>query len=134
MPNRSPLKHPLALLAGAFGLTLVVSQALAQGGEEVQVIAPYYHAESTPLNGPLEKISLSTAVRYDDLDLRTASGARELRWRVRDTARDVCAQLADAYPVYEANGTSCFKTALENAMLRADEAIRDARDYERYND
>lgn len=110
--------------------------------EQVEVIAPRFREDSQQkLNGPLEKLSLSTAVSYSDLDLRTRDGARELRRRVYEAARDVCAELADAYPVYQLNGTHCFKEAYDNSMVRANAAITSARvawrlsyeaDYDRY--
>lgn len=134
-----------ALLAGTFGLALAASSAAAQDygrydgayqqSEDVQVVAPRFHAgpDGQRLNGPLEKVSLSTRVRYDDLNLRTWHGASELKLRVRDAAQDTCTRLAEAYPVQQAVGTSCYKTAVENGELRANAAIRDARD-RRYED
>jgi UrcA family protein len=115
----------------AFGFALAASSVAAQGygPEQVQVTAPHFRAQSTPLNGPLERVSLSVPVRYDDLDLRTYSGARALRVRVRDAAWQVCGRLAQAYPVRQMPGTSCYRTALHNALLRADEAVNTARDY-----
>jgi UrcA family protein len=140
------------LLAGAAALALSAAPALAQDSgpygddsysgppEEVTVTAPHFRSETAPLNAPLEKVSLSTHVPYSDLDLVSRGGARELRLRVREAARDVCGQLADAYPVYQLNGTSCFKTAVENGMVRANAAITTARQnarddyYEGYED
>lgn len=140
------------LLAGAAALALSPTPVLAQGygpydddsysgpPEEVIVTAPHFRSETAPLNAPLEKVSLSTHVAYGDLDLASRSGARELRLRVREAARDVCGQLADAYPVYQLNGTSCFKTAVENGLVRANAAITTARQnardeyYEGYED
>jgi UrcA family protein len=140
MQDRAVTRIGLALVIGAAGLVLASTAASAQGygpydeapyatnpSEEVEVIAPRYRSESSPLNGPMEKVSLSTAVPYGDLDLRTRHGARELRVRVVDAARGVCGQLADAYPVYELNGTSCYKTAVQNGLLKANAAISDAR-------
>ena len=134
------------LLAGAFGLALAASQASAQDygrydgdayqdSADIQVTAPRFHthADGQRLNGPLEAVSLSTRVRYDDLNLRTWRGAHELKMRVRDAAQDTCTRIAEAYPVQQAWGTSCYKTALENGELRANAAIRDARD-RRYED
>jgi len=130
----------VALLAGACGLA--ASAASAQpydpyadrtpysGGptETVTVIGPHFHADSTPLNGPLEKVSLSSSVRYDDLDIATRRGARELRRRVYREAEEVCDRLADVYPVYEmTSSTPCFKSAVDDAMVKADAAIADAR-------
>ena len=139
MHHHSPLK--IALLAAAFGVALASSSAQAQnygpppgyqGGqgspdENVYVTAPRFRGEQTPLNAPPGKVSLSTAVRYDDIDLRTRQGAHELRLRVNEAAKDMCARLYDAYPFYQANGTSCYKTAREDALLHANEAIGDAR-------
>jgi UrcA family protein len=136
------MRHCLsvALLAGALGLVFAAPAANAQDygpygppgyqngpPEEVTVIAPRYRAEATRLNGPAESLSLSVPVSYNDLDLLTGQGAHALRTRVRDAARDVCGQLADAFPLHKANGTSCFKTAYENAIVRANAAITDAR-------
>ncbi|MBI3675637.1 MAG: UrcA family protein [Proteobacteria bacterium] len=140
MPNLSPRKLLKSfLLGGAASLTLAAIPAFAQGDErnetavlnqeEVQVQAPRMHIDRGPLNGPVEKVSASIAVHYADLDLRTRTGARELRVRVRDAAQEVCAQLAGAYRFYDAPGTSCYKTALNNAMVRADEVIDGARQY-----
>ena len=133
-----------AILAGAVGLALAASSANAQdrydngayaNDESIQVIAPRFDttADGQRLNGPLEKISLSTNVPYDDLNLRTWRGAHELKLRVRDAAQTTCARLAEAYPVQEAFGTNCYKTALQNGELRANSVIRDARD-RRYED
>ncbi len=123
----------MALLAGAVGLALAAAPASAQDDESITVTAPHFRDDGARLGGPLEKVSLSGVVRYDDLNLRTRSGARELRMRVRDEAQNVCTRIAEAYPVREAPGTSCYKTALDNGLVRADSAIRDARD-ERYAD
>jgi UrcA family protein len=131
-PNR------LAVLTGVLGALLAVSAVQARdvdrdvtiqntSGEKIEVYAPRFRVDRSPLNGPVNKISLSRSVYYDDLDLRTASGARELRLRVHDMARDICSQLEDASPVPEAPGTSCYRTAVKDAMWRADDAIRDAR-------
>jgi UrcA family protein len=133
-----------AILAGAIGLALTASAASAQdrydngaysNDENIQVIAPRFNttADGQRLNGPLEKISLSTNVPYDDLNLRTWRGAHTLKLRVRDAAQSTCARLAEAYPVQQAFGSNCYKTALQNGELRANSAIRDARD-RRYED
>ena len=70
---------------------------------------------------------------FDDLNLRSRRGAQELRYRVREAARDVCDTLRDAYPVRQAPYTSCYVDAVKDALIHADEAISDARDY-RYAD
>jgi UrcA family protein len=126
-------KTRLALMAGAF--VFAASAAFAQDDQQsVTVIAPHFRADSTRVGGPLERVSLSGTVRYDDLDLQTREGARELRWRVQEQARVICRTLAEAYQVYQMNGTSCYKDALDNALVKADEAIEAARDYDSYRD
>ena len=122
----------LALLAGGFALA--VSPAMAQqfGGPESVIVTaprPYMGSENTYLNGPLEKVSMTGTVTYADLDLRTFDGARELRHRVRDTARNICGNLAQFYEVRQAPGTSCYRTAVENGMIQANEAISNARHF-----
>jgi UrcA family protein len=134
-----------AWLAGAAGMLFLAAPALAQDygpppqdayasgpPEEVIVQAPRlrFRAERNgprSLDLPPEKLSLSTAVRYDDLDLASWQGARELRFRVHAAAHHVCGQLADAFPVYQLNGTRCYRDALQNGLVRADEAIATAR-------
>jgi UrcA family protein len=119
----------MALLATAMGTVLAAAPANAQSDDSITVTAPHFRSDPTRLNGPLEKVSFSRAVRYDDLNLRTRWGARELRMRVRDEAQNICARLAEAYPVRQAPGTSCYKRALDDGLIRADSAIRDAREY-----
>jgi UrcA family protein len=100
--------------------------------ESVIVTAPRIHIDSHKLNGPLERVSMSTAVRYDDLDLGTWDGEHELRRRIRDEAHNICDRLADAYPFYQLQGEHCFRTAVNNAMAQANVAIYDARLYNAY--
>lgn len=135
------MSHKFAILAGTVGVILSAAAAQSQdyGGdrpasytsstETIEVYGPRLRVERAPMNGPVSKLSLSRAVRYDDLNLRTARGAGELRSRIREAAQDVCETLAAAYRVPEMPGTSCYRTALQDAMLRADSAIRDSRNY-----
>lgn len=146
MPVSMKFSSRAAIFVGAIGFAIAASSANAQDygrydngayspDESIQVIAPRFNtgADGQRLNGPLEKISLSAHVPYDDLNLRTRSGARELKMRVRDAAQTTCTRVAEAYPVQQAFGTNCYKTALQNGELRANAAIRDARD-RRYQD
>jgi UrcA family protein len=130
----------IAVLAGAAGLALAASPASAQeygsygpagyqtsSQEQIQVLAPQFRTEHTPLNAPFEKVSLSTEVPYGDLDLRTGYGARQLHHRIRDAAWQVCTNLRDTYPYERAANTSCFKTAYENGIVSANQAIGNIR-------
>jgi UrcA family protein len=128
------------LAAAAFGLALTALPATAQDydndtsynngpNEQIEVIAPRFQYERTPLGAPPGKLSLSETVHYGDLDLTTREGAHELRVRIRETAQEICTRLADDYPVKQAPGTNCYKSALDTAMARADTAIVNARNY-----
>jgi UrcA family protein len=134
-----------ALLAGTAGLLLSAAPASAQGygygeaaygppaNEEVIVTAPPPTAFREQGSGmrsldfPPERVSLSRAVPYGDLDLTSWQGANELRHRVVATARQVCGELRDAYPFHQLTTSNrCFRDARENGLLRADAAIGDA--------
>jgi UrcA family protein len=132
-------KLKVAALAASVGAIVASTAASAQdydrGGasdttETIRVYAPRaLRVERQPQNGPVEKISMSRSVRYDDLDLRTRFGAHELRMRVDKAAADICSQLSDINRVPEQPGTSCYQSARQDALLRANAAIRDARSY-----
>ena len=132
MPNAHSVRSALLAMAGTF---LVTGSASAQSSpysngptESVEVIAQRFHADSAPLNGPMEKISYSERVRYDDLNLLTRRGVHELRWRIWDTAQNVCVRLAEAFPVYvSTTEKSCVRRAYEDAMVKAYGAISDKR-------
>lgn len=97
-----------------------------QTPETVQVVGPHLERGRSPLNGPPESISLSGAIRSDDLNLRTSDGGSQLRWRVRDGAQDVCLQLARIDPYRQAPGTDCYKDATRDGLRRANKAISNA--------
>ena len=137
MQNASRLN---AAALGFFMATCAASAANAQGyygppasgpTEQLEVIAPRVYRQPNeewrPLNAPPAEMSLSTVVHFEDLDLRSRAGARELRHRIFAAARNVCGQLDDAYPVYPLTGTHCFRTAYENGIVRAKSAITAAR-------
>jgi UrcA family protein len=139
------LRQPSIIAVAAAGLIASGSVALGQDygppppgaypepPETIIVTAPpvprFREEGSGPrlVNLPPEKVSLSTNVRYDDLNLATWDGARQLRWRVRDAAHQVCGELRDAYPLRQLQGTRCYRDAVENGLIRADEAISTAR-------
>ncbi|HEY2446755.1 MAG TPA: UrcA family protein [Rhizomicrobium sp.] len=127
------------LTTSAFGLALLAGGAVPASAqpydqaygpappESVEVIAPRITVDSHRLNGPLERVSMSSEVRYDDLDVGTRQGARELRHRVISEAHNVCERLAEAYPFHTLQGDHCFRQAADNALVQADGAITKAR-------
>ena len=143
-----------AVLIGSAAILLLVGSAVAQDygpppddsaypppppgyavgpSEEVIVTAPRlrFREEGSgrrSMDLPPEKVSLSKVVSYSDLDLTTWDGADRLRARVDRAAHRVCAQLRDAYPFEQlSTGTRCYREAVQNGMVRANEAISSAR-------
>src|SRR6476646_10806949 len=143
MPHRSLRLVHCGFFAAATCVVLGSTPAIAQDygsygptaysgpPEEVIVIAPRerFREQGGSLNLPPERVSLSTRVRYDDLDLLSWDGAQTLRFRVREAARHVCRHLAEAYPFQRLSSSpGCYREAVENGLLRADEAINAAQD------
>jgi len=95
--------------------------------EKVVVVALRNHVERSRFGGTVRNISLSRAVRFDDLDLSTPWGRSELRTRVRVMAGNLCGQLERRYPINLSRGPSCYRWAVSNAMRRAEEVIGDSR-------
>jgi UrcA family protein len=140
MPARSARLLSPFLAAGLLGLA--VTSAPAQGydpygnntpyssapNETVTVIGPHFRADSTPLNGPLERVSLSKPVHYTTRDLVDPRRAQELRWRVGRAAHEVCQSLAESYPVYPmSTAPTCFREAYNDAIVKIDARITGAR-------
>ncbi len=136
----------LLVAAGALGLALAASSANAQDydpnsapppsygpasgpPESITIYGPRRHVERGDLGTPIENVALSRAVRFDDLDLRTDWGAHELRNRVRFTAHALCQRLDAMYPISADDNPPCYRTAVDQAMYRADAAIGQARAY-----
>lgn len=144
-----PKSHRLALLsAAALGMVLAASSASAQdydrygapvsyqngSSEEVEITAPRYHGAQRGASGaPIEDVAVSRGVRYDDLDLRTASGAHALKSRIRYTAQSLCRELDVMHPITADDSPPCYRTAVEGGMEQADAAIRNAREYSDVN-
>jgi UrcA family protein len=98
--------------------------------EEVEVLAS--RPRATPgghIGLPAERMTMSHEVAYDDLDLRTRRGARELRARVREAADGVCGELSAMDPASDADYAPCYREATAKAMQRANAAIARARNY-----
>ncbi|MBS0473364.1 MAG: UrcA family protein [Proteobacteria bacterium] len=130
-----------ALLAGA-AMSSVSAQAETynkvvygpDGTEHVIVQIPRDRMRSYP-DGT---VKLSRDVSYADLDLTTRDGARELRERVRFTARDVCEDLwsrttKPGERVENSDLQRCAHDAYRDAMRQVHDVVADARDDEYYD-
>ncbi len=121
----------LMLAASATAVALAFASATAAQPytgptEEVIVRAPQYGPQRSEIGAPVENLSLSREVRFDDLDLRTSWGASALRDRVRQTALTLCQQLENQYVTMD-DSRPCYRTAYEDAMDQAETAIQNAR-------
>lgn len=100
----------------------------ATAPETIEIQAPrLFKFETQPPNGTLQKASLEGRVSYADLDLRTDDGVAELNSRIAQEAANICAQLAQIYPVYAAAGSSCVKDAIQDGSVRASCVIAEVR-------
>ncbi len=61
-----------------------------RSGIPERVVVTMLPNKRSVIGAPIELRSISRAVRFDDLDLTTHAGRRELRMRVRETARNLC--------------------------------------------
>ena len=84
----------------------------------VTVTAPPSHQRDSATGAPIEWVSASRVVYYDDLDLSQYWGVRELRARVARAARAACDELDTAYPIDAPNNPPCVREAIRDAMDR----------------
>ena len=71
---------------------------------------------------PLERVALTRAVDYSDLDLSTTLGSKEMANRVATAAKTVCDELNKLFPLM-AEDPGCVKRATDEGMKQADKVI-----------
>jgi UrcA family protein len=141
---KSPLR--MALLAGTVGLTFsAAASAQDYSGnpavardttEEFVITAPRHHNYRSAIGAPIEDVSLSETVRYDDLDLRTDWGIHKLHERISAKAQELCRRLDVTHPIAVSDSPPCYRTAMDEASQLAIAAIDRANtgtDMRRYN-
>lgn len=130
----------LLLAASIAGLTLAAAGANAQsayddrdgyydnGTENIIVEVPRYEPQRRGhLGAPIRTVSMSRDVNFGDLDLSTDWGADRLRQRIKSTARQLCNNLDNRFPVTADDSPPCYSTAVNEAMDQAEDAIAKAR-------
>lgn len=112
----------LALTVG--GLVSLSPPAYAQGStvEGITVTAPRRVGRSSTTGAPIEEVSAQRVVSYNDLDLRSASGAAELDKRISTAANEACRELETRYPVGTPDAFTCAKQARAAAQSQVDAA------------
>jgi len=135
------LSIALCIAVGALaGGTAVVSPVMAdepQTTDEITVIsserrpvrsdAPVITSAGKSVTGtPIIQAEIRNQIRFDDLDLATDAGAAELVNRVREAARQGCAELDKIY-LPAGPDSICAGSAVRAAMPQIDAAIAEAR-------
>ena len=72
---------------------------------------------------PVLLSSVQYRVSYSDLELSDPSNAKVLKTRVREAARNACADLSKLYPVSTTGSSDCSAKAEERAMAQVLSAI-----------
>jgi len=140
----SSLRRGVLLAAAAAAVMLTAPTVSAQdyydetaydrgpADEEVIVQAPEFYRQQqrdSATGAPIVDVAMSREVRFDDLDLRSGWGGRALRSRISSTARRLCDRMNVRFPAQTSDSPDCFRTAYNDAMAQADEAIARARGY-----
>lgn len=117
----------LALLALALSSAIALAQSEGSLQEvEITAFTTVIPANRSAAWRQVELVQRSNDVSYADLDLTTEAGARELRQRIRHTAKAVCQELHREYPFAndaDLPAGSCVDEAVHFAMLEAHAAI-----------
>ena len=127
---RAHLIPALALCAGAAAVAAPAAAQYAYDSPAYVVPATSY-VEELIVTGPVRRdgpARLSQAVSYRDLDLRTRAGKDVLKWRIRDTARELCRALGEGPGDSSAIGGSCVDNAVSNARPQVRFAVARAWD------
>jgi UrcA family protein len=85
---------------------------------DVVVRAPRRERRDSATGAPIEWVSTSRVVRYDDLDLSTGWGAHVLRERVSRAAHDACGELDARYVTIDSDDSSCVRSAVHDALYQ----------------
>lgn len=117
-----------ALIGGTFLMTS--SAAFAKKIETVTVTAPrivkqtIVTGRSYTTGAPIEQTTISRAVHFSDLNLVKSSDDATLKTRVRDAAKDLCAELDKLYPLEP--DRSCVRKSIHRAMPQVKAVISSA--------
>lgn len=121
-----------SVLVTISGLLLATSQnVLAQSPptQDIIVTAPRVSVEKAGKGpsgiGTIMVYSADRRVSFADLDLTTDVGIDAFKARIRDAAKDGCAQISKEYPLVRDD--SCERVAIARANVQADQIIEAAK-------
>lgn len=118
---RAHLLSALAITAASAAITAPAAAQYVVSAYDGPADAPY--VDELVVTGPVNRdgpARLSQAISIRDLDLTTREGQAVLKWRIRDTARELCRALGES------------SAASPIAPSCVDQAIRDARPQVRF--
>jgi UrcA family protein len=117
------LAAPLPFLSG----TASAQPGYYNSDEDIIVTGPQRHRVGrSAIGAPIDEYTAQSVVQVNDLNLRTASGRRELHYRVMAAARDACDQIDDeigASSTAEPSDADCRMIAAQRAQWQVDRAI-----------
>jgi UrcA family protein len=115
----------LIALSALFAAT-AASAADTQVSGEVTVQADRPAAKvvgRSQIGAPVLLSSVQYRVSYSDLELSIPSNAKAFKARVRDAARDACADLGKLYPISAGSSDECARKAEEGVTPLVESAI-----------
>jgi UrcA family protein len=117
----------LTVVLAAAGL---LAQAQAQVSPKTVSVEVSIQARAlagrTGVEAPVDQVTLTHLVSYEDLNLATQTGAEELGRRVAETARFACEQLERLYPRQSESIARCTRQAIEDTDTQVSAAIEAA--------
>jgi UrcA family protein len=117
----------IALAMGALASSVALAAEPQLGAVTIRAARPTTTTVGRTSSGiPVLQYELRYRVGYDDLDLASESGAKELRQRVHDSAVSACADLDKWYPNVPPD-RDCARNAEKDAAPEVDAAIAAAR-------
>ena len=130
---RKRLRHGTALaLVLVAALAVHASAQVSPSNVTVEVsILTRAMAGRPGLEAPVDQVTLTHLVSYEDLNLTTQDGEWELRRRVAETARFACEQLESLYPRQSESIARCTRQAIEDTSAQIAAAIDAAERAER---
>ena len=106
----------LLALAGSATPTEQLPGVTIQGSRVTEAKSPVQH----PGTPAVQTVSLTRTVSYADVDISTASGAKELNSRIADTAQALCDELDRMTFVRD---SACVTRAVKKADKLAEQAV-----------
>jgi UrcA family protein len=130
----------LALAFATFGLIVLSDTTMAQEAtptqaaptaqaDEVTVTAPREVTRTrvgrSGIGAPVEEVSVSERVAYNDLDLKKSSDVDVLNKRIKDAAEDSCSELDRLFPTSTSSRMhrDCVFKAVKVASLQIEAAV-----------